>query len=50
MFSKVAANKEAGVILYEALRSSVIPSLNIRHARVEDHDDMLPILHASESR
>ncbi|GLI68959.1 hypothetical protein VaNZ11_013487, partial [Volvox africanus] len=48
VFSRVASSKEAGVVLYEAPREAVVPPLTIRPARVEDHDDMLPILQRCE--
>lgn len=44
MFTRVAASKDSGVVLYETTRTAVVPPLAIRAARVEDHDDMLPIL------
>ena len=36
--------------LYEGKRSMVVPSLDVRRARVEDHDDMIPIMEASSVR
>ncbi|GLC35782.1 Cilia- and flagella-associated protein 61 [Pleodorina starrii] len=49
VFSRVASSKEAGgAVLYEAPREAVVPPLTIRPARVEDHDDMLPILQRCE--
>ena len=36
--------------LYEAQRATAVPPLAIRRARVEDHDDMMPIMEASGVR
>lgn len=36
--------------LYEAQRTAVVPRLEVRRARVEDHDDMVPIMEASGAR
>lgn len=50
LFTKVAANRDVGVMLYEATASTVTPPLAIRRAAVEDHDDMLPVLERAEAR
>ncbi len=49
-FTRVSASTEAGVLLYEAARDLVLPPLSIRRAKVEDHDDMLPVLERSDAR
>ena len=36
--------------LYECRRAAVVPRLELRRARVEDHDDMVPIMEASAAR
>ncbi|EFJ42895.1 hypothetical protein VOLCADRAFT_107000 [Volvox carteri f. nagariensis] len=48
VFARVISSKETGAVLYEAPREAVVPPLAIRLARVEDHDDMLPILQRCE--
>lgn len=50
VFARAAVSKDgSGFALYEGRRSAVLPPLAIRPARVEDHDDMLPILERCES-
>ena len=39
-----------GCFLYEAPRAAALPPLAIRRARVEDHDEMVPIMEASGAR
>ncbi len=50
VFSRAAVSKDgSGFALYEGRRGAVLSPLAIRPARVEDHDDMLPILERCEA-
>lgn len=46
----MAQDRDSGCYLYETSRSVVLPPLSIRRARVEDHDDLVPVLEASGKR
>lgn len=50
IFNRVAQDRDSGCYLYETSRSVVLPPLSIRRARVEDHDDLVPVLEASGKR
>jgi len=41
---------QTNTILYEAPSYVVLPTLSVRHARVEDHDELLPVLERSSAR
>ncbi|KAG1678295.1 hypothetical protein FOA52_013916 [Chlamydomonas sp. UWO 241] len=49
-FECVTRGREEGTYLYEAPRSMVVPTLTVRAARVEDHDDLVPLMAAGEVR
>ncbi len=38
------------VQIAQVTRGELLPQLNLRAARVEDHDDMLPVLERAEAR
>ena len=43
-FTRIATSKDSGALLYECQHVHTLPPLAIRPARVEDHDDLLPVL------
>lgn len=47
LFNKATRVADTGPWLYECSRQVVLPTLACRHARVEDHDDLLPIVAAA---
>ncbi|WIA39160.1 hypothetical protein OEZ86_005287 [Tetradesmus obliquus] len=40
-------SSSSGLWLYECSRRAVLPPLQVRHAKVEDHDDLLPMVAAA---
>uniref|UniRef100_A0A383WNS6 Cilia- and flagella-associated protein 61 N-terminal domain-containing protein n=1 Tax=Tetradesmus obliquus TaxID=3088 RepID=A0A383WNS6_TETOB len=46
-FSKAMHSSSSGLWLYECSRRAVLPPLQVRHAKVEDHDDLLPMVAAA---
>ncbi len=50
VFGPAGSSRDAGCHVYEARRSAVLPPLAVRRARVEDHDDMLPVMQVGLNR
>ncbi|KAL6751227.1 hypothetical protein V8C86DRAFT_2782277 [Haematococcus lacustris] len=48
--SRVASHAASRTLLFQADADSVLPPLAVRRARVEDHDDMLPVLTQASTR
>ena len=44
------ASAAFGLSVYEATRARCLPALVVRRARIEDHDDLLPVLQRGAAR
>jgi hypothetical protein len=49
-FVEVDASADFGLSVFEATRTSCLPPLIVRRARIEDHDDLLPVLQRGVAR
>ena len=49
-FSPISTNTALKLALYECPRAAVLPPARVRRARVEDHDDLLPVLDSAAAR
>eukprot|EP00240_Pyramimonas_obovata_P015320 CAMPEP_0118930558 /NCGR_PEP_ID=MMETSP1169-20130426/7197_1 /TAXON_ID=36882 /ORGANISM="Pyramimonas obovata, Strain CCMP722" /LENGTH=296 /DNA_ID=CAMNT_0006872927 /DNA_START=256 /DNA_END=1143 /DNA_ORIENTATION=- len=49
-FTEMSISNEHGVSVYECRRQKVLPTLRVRRAAVEDHDDLVPVLKRAQAR
>jgi hypothetical protein len=49
-FTEVDANADLGLSVFECRRAACLPPLIVRRARIEDHDDLLPVLQRGAAR